>query len=92
MIQEKKLLFSGNDSVTLRLVNTVEYVQRALIKCNSGTVVVDFEEREKAKAIIFKLLQEQFGDEMKSLEAEKEIPKGRKILKILTLPRWRGTS
>ena len=55
-----------------RLVNTVAYVQRALNKHKPATVVVSIEEREKAKATIFKLLQqEQFGEEMKSLKAEK---------------------
>ena len=66
-----------------RLVNTVAYVQRALNKHKTATVVVSFEEREKAKATIFKLLQqEQFDEEMKSLKAEKEIPKGKKILQF----------
>ena len=66
-----------------RLVNTVAYVQRALNKHKPATVVVSIEEREKAKATIFKLLQqEQFGEEMKSLKVEKEIPKGSKILQF----------
>ena len=66
-----------------RLVNTVAYVQRALNKDKPATLVVNIEEREKAKATIFKLLQqEQFGEEMKSLKAEKEIPKGSKILQF----------
>ena len=66
-----------------RLVNTVAYVQRALSKYKPATLVVNIEEREKAKATIFKLLQqEQFGEEMKSLKAEKEIPKGSKILQF----------
>ena len=66
-----------------RLVNTVAYVQRALNKHKSATLVVSIEEREKAKATIFKLLQrEQFGEEMKSLKAEKEIPKVSKILQF----------
>ena len=43
-------------------------------------LVVSIEEGEKAKSIIFMLLQqERFGEEMKSLKAEKEIPKGSKI-------------
>ena len=64
-----------------RLVNTVAYVQRALKKHQSATLVGNIEEREKAKATIFKLLQqEHFGEEMKSLKAEKEIPKGSKFL------------
>ena len=66
-----------------RLVNTVAYVQRALKKHRPATLIVSTEEREKAKATIFKLLQqEQFGEEMKSLKAEKENPKGSKILQF----------
>ena len=65
------------------LVNTVAYVQRALNKHKPALLVVSIEEREKAKATIFKLLhQEQFGEEMKSLKAEKEIPKRSKILQF----------
>ena len=68
-----------------RLVNTVAYVQRALNKHKPATLVVSIEEREKAKATIFKLLQrEQFGEEMKSLKAEKEIPKVSKILQFFS--------
>ena len=60
-----------------RLVNTVAYVQRALNKHKPAKLLVSIGEREKAKATIFKLLQqEQFGEKMKSLKAEKEIPKG----------------
>ena len=45
------------------LVNTVAYVQRALNKHKPATLVVSIEEREKAKSIIFKLVQqEQFGE------------------------------
>ena len=40
-----------------RLVNTVAYVQQALNKHKPETLVVSIEEREKAKATIFKLLQ-----------------------------------
>ena len=66
-----------------RLVNTVAYVQRALNKHKTATLVVSIEERENAKATIFKLLQhEQFGEEMKSLKAEREVPKGSKILQV----------
>ena len=66
-----------------RLVNTVAYVQRALNKHKPATLVVSIEEREKAKATTFKLLQqEQFGKELKSLKAKKEIPKGSKILQF----------
>ena len=66
-------------------MNTVAYVQRALNKHKPATLVVSIEEREKAKATIFKLLQqEQFGKEMKSLKTEKEIPTGSKILQFST--------
>ena len=69
-----------------RLVNTVAYVQRALNKCKPATLGVSIEEREQAKSTIVKLLQqEQYGEEMKSLIAEKrkkEIPKIRKILQF----------
>ena len=66
-----------------RLVNTVAYVQRELNKYKTATFVGSIEEREKAKATIFKLLQqEQFVEEMKSLKAEKIIPKGSKILQF----------
>ena len=66
-----------------RPVNTVAYVQGALNKHKPATLVVSIEEREKAKATIFKLLQqEQFGEEMKSLKTEKEFPKGSKVLQF----------
>ena len=66
-----------------RLVKTVAYVQRSLNKHKPATLVVSIEEREQAKATILKSLQEeQFGDEMKSLKAEKETPKGSKILQF----------
>ena len=66
-----------------RLVNTVAYIQQALNKHKPATLVISIEEREKAKATIFRLLQqEQFGEEMKSLKAEKEIPKGSKIIQF----------
>ena len=66
-----------------RLVNTVVYVRRAFSKYKSATLIVSIKEREKAKATIFRLLQqEQFGEEMKSIKAEKEIPKGSKILQF----------
>ena len=62
-----------------RLVNTVACVQRALNKEKPATLVVNNQEREKAKGTIFKLLQqEQFGEMVKSLKVEKETPKGSK--------------
>ena len=66
-----------------RLVSTVAYVHRALNKHKPTTLVVSIKEREKAKATIFKLLQqEHFGEEMKSLKAGKEISKSSKILQF----------
>ena len=66
-----------------RLVNAVAYVRRAMSKHKPATLIVSVEEREKAKATIYKLLQqEQFSEEMKSLMAEKEIPKSSKILQF----------
>ena len=66
-----------------RLVNKVAYVQRATSNYKPRALVVSIEEGGKAKAIIFKLLQrEHFAKEMKSLKAEKEIPKGSKILQF----------
>ena len=59
------------------------YVLRALSKYKPAKLVVSVEEREKAKAIIFKLLQrEQFDEEMKSLKAEKVIPKTIRMLQF----------
>ena len=59
------------------------YVQRALNKYIPGTFVVSIEEREKAKATIFKILQQaQFDEEMKSLKAENKIPKSCKFLQF----------
>ena len=67
-----------------RLVNTVAHVRRAFSKYKPATLVVSIEEREKAKATIFKLLQqENFGEEMKSLKAGKQNPKSSKILQLL---------
>ena len=66
-----------------RLVNAVAYVRRARSKHKPATLIVSVEEQEKAKATIFKLLQqEQFSEEMKSLRADKEIPKSSKILQF----------
>ena len=66
-----------------RLVNIMAYVHRALNKHKPATLVVSIEEREKAKATILKLLQqEQFGDKMKSLKAERKFQKGSKILQF----------
>ena len=58
-------------------------VRRVFSKYKSAKLLVSVEEKEKAKAIIFKLLQrEQFGEEMKSLKNEKEIPKSSKIIQF----------
>ena len=59
------------------------YVQRAFSKYKPATLVFSIEEREKAKATVFKLLQlEQFGEEIESVKAEEEFPKGSKILQL----------
>ena len=64
-------------------MNTEAYVQQALRKYKPATLVISIEDREKAKATIFKLLQrEQIGEEMKFVKNEKEIPKGSKILQF----------
>ena len=42
-----------------RLVNTAAYVQRAMNKHKPATPVASIEEKEKAKATIFKLLQQE---------------------------------
>ena len=66
-----------------RLVNTMAYVQRVFRKHKPATKTLSVEEREGAQASIFRLLQqEQFAEEMKSLKAEKEIPKNSKILQF----------
>ena len=66
------------------IVNTVAYVQWALKKHKPATSSqhrrVSTEEREKAKAVIFKLQQQrQFDEQIQSLKAETEIPKAAKI-------------
>ena len=64
-------------------MNTVVYVERALSKHKPAKVLASIQEREKATAIIFKLLQqEQFDEEMKSLKAKTEFSEGSKILQF----------
>ena len=59
------------------------YVQRVFVKHKPSTKTLSVEEREGAQASIFRLLQrEQFAEEMKSLKAEKEIPKNSKIIQF----------
>ena len=54
----------------------MSYVQRALSKTIPATNLIDVEDKEKARATTFKILQkEEFAEAMKSLTAEKEIPK-----------------
>ena len=66
-----------------RLLTPLAYVHRASSKYKPATLVVIDEEREKAKAIIVKLLQqEQLGEDMKSLKVENEIQKSSKILQF----------
>ena len=56
------------------------YVQRVFKKHKPTTKTLSVKEREDAQASIIRLLQqEQFVEEMKSLKAEKEIPKNCKI-------------
>ena len=84
--EEKKAVFHWERFSNFnRLVKAVAYVQRALNKHKPATLVVSIEEREKAKATIFKLLQrEMFGEEIKSLKAGKEIQKVGKIVQFST--------
>ena len=57
------------------------YVQRLFKK--RATETLNVEEREGAQASIFRLLQqEKFAEELKSLKAEKEVPKNNKILQF----------
>ena len=65
------------------VVNTRAYITRAFSKYKPATFLVIVEEKEKAQAIIFMLLQrEQFSEGMKSLKVEKKIPKRSKILQF----------
>ena len=83
-VEEKKAVIQWERfSNFSRLVNTMAYVQRAFSKYKPATLLVSVEEKDKAKANIFKLLQrEQFGEKMKSLKVEKEIPQSSKILQF----------
>ena len=64
-------------------MNTVAFAKRALGRHKPAKLLVSFKEREKAKSKFFNHLQrEQFGNEMKSLKVEKEIPKGGEILRF----------
>ena len=66
-----------------RLVNTMAYIQRVFKKHKPATKTLSVDEREGAQASIFRLLQqEHFAEEMKSLKAEKEIPKNSKTLQF----------
>ena len=67
------------------------FVQRALSKTKPATKIIGIEEKENTKATIFKLLkQDQFAEEMKSLKAEKEIPRNSKILQFFPFIDKRG--
>ena len=71
-----------------RLVNTMAYVQRVFRKYKPATKTLSVEEREGAQASIFRLLQqEQFAEEMRSLKAEKEIPKKQQNHPVFTIHR-----
>ena len=66
-----------------RLITKFAYIKRALSKAKPTTKLIAIEEKENAKSIILKLVQqEQFAEEMKSLNAGKEIPKGSKKLQL----------
>ena len=66
-----------------KLVNAMAYVQIALSKYKPAILVVIDEESEKAKAIIFKVLQHvPFGEQMNSMKTEKKITKSSKILQF----------
>ena len=81
---EKKAVLQWERCINFkRIVSTTAYVRRAFSKYKPATLLFSNDKREKAEAIIFKLVQqEQFGKEMKSLKAEKEIPKSSKILQF----------
>ena len=83
-VEEKKPLIQWERfSNYNRLVNTMAYIQRVFKKHKPATKTLSVEEREDAQASIFRLLQqEQFTEEMKSLKAEREIPKNSKILQF----------
>ena len=66
-----------------RLITKFAYVKRALSKAKLATKLISIEEKESGKSIILKLVQqEQFAEEMKSLNAGKEIPKCSKKLQL----------
>ena len=83
-VEEKKPMIQWDRYSSFnRLVNTMACVQRVFIKHKLVTKKLSVEEGEDAQASIFRLLQrEQFAEEMKSLKAEKEIPKNSKILQF----------
>ena len=80
-VEEKKLMIHWERFSNLnRLVNTMAYVHRVFRKHKPATKTLSVEEKDGAKACIFRLLQqEQFAEEMKSLKAEKKIPNNSKI-------------
>ena len=64
-----------------RLVNKMAYIQRALSKYKPAKFVVGVKYRQSGKTIKFRLLrQEQFGEDMKSLKAGRQISKSSKVL------------
>ena len=69
-----------------RLVSTMAYVHQVFNRHKPATKTLSVEESENAQAGIFRLLQQkQFAEEMKSLEAEKDIPKNSNIPQFLPL-------
>ena len=71
--RKKTIVYWERCSNFNQLVDTIRYVHRVLSKTKPATkVVVGIQEKEKAKATIFKLLQHKTIDvEIKSLNAEK---------------------
>ena len=79
--EEKKAVNQREQfSIFNRLMNAEVYVKRALGTHKAATLELTVEQGEKAKATMFKLpRQEQYGEGMKSLNAENVIPKSSKI-------------
>ena len=73
--EENKTVIQWNRfTIFNRLVNTMANVLGALGRNQPATLAINFEERLKAKAINFKLLQqEKFGEEIRFLKVNREI-------------------
>ena len=83
-VEEKKLMIQWERFSNFHcLVNPMAYVQRVFEKHKPATKTLIVEEIEGAQASILRLLQQvEFAEEMKSLKAEKEIPKNSKLLQF----------